>query len=366
MKLGFAAFDKGPNDMLGMVATSAQGKGHTTELSPAMAHWGHSDIDRLAACDVVATGFASFESHSEAILAATLAAKGVPHVLVEDVSGALVGRLKMRAPAVLGWAAGISIALPSDLPATQSLGIKHVRQITPPHWGTSYRALTAKGNPREKLQVSVDNGEPRPLQADDILILVFGTKEFKLEFQMAELAVAAGRRLFGRGRFVIGSHLHPKILQDHNAKSVLDLPGYGDLFKGEQRLVTEGIALTDALRAADVAIFSGAPMESITGAFANLPLLSYEGGFPGGKVLPRNLTQGVGVPTGKWFVSERGGAIPCDESDFTDKLSALLDSQGRAELTRAQMNSFPVPGNWDTASELVDFLVTVAGDKKKS
>jgi hypothetical protein len=364
MKIGFAAHDVGPSNMFaGPVADAARAVGHKVVQLAAGKPWDVAGFHSIVNCDVVALGFASFESGPESALAGALWQAGVPTAFVEDVPGALLSRIVARGPFLADTASGYVAALPSGVEAATRAGFENVVCITPPHWGPSYEALTQKGDARNGL-VTKRVGSDESVRLFDLpLVVVWGTKSLPLELEVTRQVIASARELWGGDGFAIACYVHPQLLAEAKVAHFLELRGYADVLGHTRYLVTNGVSVETCLRAATVAVCGGAPLELITGAYARLPLVMYEGAFPGGNVLDRNRSQGIS--SGHYFVGELGGALVATGGASTlswafHQLTASAALESRKTLLAKQEAAFPLPETWDTAPALVKYLAGLA------
>lgn len=207
MKIAFHAFDVGPGHNHALVALEAALRNHVTTL-----HAGGScgALNLLAAKpDVLVTAVSSFKGGEEEVPIGLRAAElGIPWVVLTDVHEA------WRRPSVkdhAGKVAAVLVAHPDEIAlAKQEWGYPRAEFLGyPPTWGHFLRTVPNGDSVRARITKSKNCGMAAALADSDVIVLVCGGKDPKLNNKLLADTIEAGRKFYG-DRFVVALRLHPR------------------------------------------------------------------------------------------------------------------------------------------------------------
>jgi len=359
--------------MLKQIAEAVTLKGHIAFTAPFNEP---PPIEAFLGCDVLVLGPSSRDIEGElSLLEACLAHRPEMQVyVVEDVPG---GPMARPAFVKAGWptkVAGLFLAMPQPQwrKMAKQLGYQKIEYVgPPPHWGPAYETMTSGPNIRDRLYKN--NGvRTEPIFLADEVFFFGGTKNSLVTNRVLGALKKAGMNFAG-SKFVLGFKAHPgeqpkapspeASHDDWQAyrSALLYYEGmiderYEILAGGIWNLdfsdaeVDSSVLLPALMKAVDVPILTSGATDSIVAAYARLSA---------GWYFDANIREDLlrlGIPDGKWFVSELGGVhtIHSPES-FEDAIHFLLSPEGKKSLRESQEANFPLPKDedWDTAPIIV-------------
>lgn len=329
MKIAFHAFDVGPGHNHALVALEAALRNHAVTMQVGGSC---GALDLLAAKpDVLVTAVSSFKGGEEEVPIGLRAVEhGIPWVVFTDVHEA------WRRPSVKDHAskvAAVLVAHPDEIglaqkewgyPRAECLGY-------PPTWGRFLRTVPKGDSVRARITKSKDDGEAAALANDDVVVLICGGKDPKLNNELLAGAIEAGRKLYGE-RFVVAPRLHPRENEPTSEERQAREEFFAGVWKAEtaafksvESLVT-GVNFTVATAGATIIIYA---------ALLRRPVIHYDAR----RVEELNLQQ---VGKVGWFPVDHGAAAIASGVDgIVSAMERLATTDGMAELTAKQSALYP-------------------------
>lgn len=239
------------------------------------------------------------------------------------------------------------VVLPGEVSRVEALGYRRVVHAIPPTWGSSIgtlqRAMSLRGSSlelptitggtvvvtEEGLTCELGRGSAEPLGGDEFLIYLSGTKDLDLDARLADAVRHVG---------VVSYDLHRSFHVGRSPEELLSVSARLNRLLNDCRiLVPAGHLRERVMQSADACLFTGGSTGAVFAAYARLPSVYYVDD----DVVRRNLAHGM--PDGKWFVAECGGAISVyGGAELLRGLDDLMMSTRRLEdLREAQREAFP-------------------------
>lgn len=357
MNLGFYSYDVGPAQMLKAIADTAVKLGHNTVLLPPQIHEVSAEqADDTYNCDAVFLGLSSFQTQEELVLAELLNLRNIPFIIVEDTPGSS-RRDKAKGDEfnVPAKAAAVIVAHPAELEKARDFGYKKAVYLgPPPHLGDAYKKLMdAKASGLRKKLNKKDKTGLSPIQPQDKIVFVPGTKDPVMDNIVLSAVVTEARAVIKPEIMVLGFKKHPGEKPESAEEENIFKMAHAvrnEILKSVSLVDIEDYSLSELISAADIIISYTAATESIIAAYARLNTIYFYNDTV------RNYLKRLGLKTGEWFVAEQGGAYKIEgSSQIAGAIKTLLSPDGQKALRAEQERHFPIPETWDTAPKYINF-----------